>query len=429
MLRRGSLGLVVIPLLACSPDVPADLGERTEDEVVLAGHPLLGHLADALADGGEGLTLEMFLRGDQDYGEAPDPSALFAARRAEHVALPPLGPAEPLRLLTYNAALLGRWYAFISTVMPELATRREVMADIVLADGWDVVLLQEIWDLQDVDRLRAAAVEHGYLVYTGSAKRHEGHGLAIAVRAALVDTAAAQEQEEQAYEQQRELEDFPGPGILRGFLHWSFVHATTGVRVHLFDTHATSFSSFAPTRDFQMRQLGGAVRAVPEDEVAFVGGDFNGGAYYPDDAFGVTGGDTVTGWWANAAAYALFLHYGGVEDMHNAAGVPTDVEDMTAVPAWSDAHFEAPFGGEGFCERVPRPFLTAIDCNSLYFRSYAGTEYPGRIDHLFMRDGQRRVRVQATEMVYVEPRGFGAAGVFELSDHFGVSASILLARP
>lgn len=54
MLRRGSLGLVVVPLLACSPDVPADLGEWPEDQVVLAGHPLLGHLADALVDGGEG---------------------------------------------------------------------------------------------------------------------------------------------------------------------------------------------------------------------------------------------------------------------------------------------------------------------------------------------------------------------------------------
>lgn len=429
MLRRGSVALVVVPLLACSPDVPADLGEWPEDQVVLAGHPVLGHLAGALADGGEGLTLEAFLRGEQDYGEAPDPSALFAARRVEHAALPPQGPAEPLRLLTYNVALLGRWYAFISTVMPELATRREVMADIVLADGWDVVLLQEIWDLQDVDRLRTAAAERGYLVYAGSTKHHEEHGLAIAVRAALVDTAAAQVQDEHPYEQQRELEDFPGPGVLRGFLHWSFVHATTGVRVHLFDTHATSFPSFARTRDFQMRQLGGAVRAVPEDEVAFIGGDFNGGAYYPDDAFGVTGGDTVTGWWSNAAAYAMFLHYGGVEDMHNAAGVPTDVEDMNAVPAWSSAHFDAPFGGDAFCGRVPRPFLTAIDCNSLYFRSYAGTEYPGRIDFLFMRDVQRLVRVQATEMVYVEPRAFGEAGVFELSDHFGVSALVSLARP
>lgn len=426
--RRGSLVVVVAGLVGCSPDLPADLGEWAEDRVVIAGDPVLGHLAAALPDRGEGLTVEQFLRTQQDYGEGPDPGALFVARRAEHVALPPQGPAEPLRLLTYNTALLGRWFAFISTVMPELATRRRVLSDIVLADGWDIVLLQEIWDLQDVDRLRAAAKEHGYLVYAGSEAHHEEHGLAIAVRAALVDQDQPQERSEHQYEQQRELEDFPGPGVLRGFLRWSFVHAPTGVRLHLFDTHATSFPGFARTRDFQVRQLGGAVRAIPEDEVAFIGGDFNGGAYYPDDAFGVTDGDTVTGWWSNTAAYALLLYYAGAEDLHNAAGVPTDVADMDAVPAWSSAHFDAPFGDGVFCEREPRPFLTAIDCNSLYFRSYAGTEYPARIDHLFMRDVQRRVRVQATEMAYTERRMFGEEGPFELSDHYGVAATLTLER-
>lgn len=413
--------------IACSPEVPADLGEWAEDRVVLADHPVLGHLAAALADGDAAQTVEEFLREAQDYEEAPDPSALFAARRAEHLALPPQGPAETLRILTYNTALLGRWFLFISTVMPELATRRRVLTDIVLADGWDIVLLQEIWDLQDIDRLRAAAAKHGYLVYAGSEAHHEEHGLAIAVRAALVDADAPQERREHSYEQQRELEDFPGPGVVRGFLEWSFVHANSGARVHLFDTHATSFPSFARTRDFQVRQLGGAVRSVPEDEVVFIGGDFNGGPYYPDDAFGVTRGDTVTGWWSNTAAYALFLHYAGAEDLHNAAGLPTDVVDMDAVPAWSPAHFDEPFGDAALCASEPRPFLTAIDCNSLYFRSYAGTEYPARIDHLFLRDVRRRVRVQSTQMVYTDRRYFGDAGPFELSDHYGVAATVTLA--
>jgi len=45
-----------------------------------------------------------------------------------------------------------------------------------------------------------------------------------------------------------------------------------------------------------------------------------------------------------------------------------------------------------------------------------------------MRDVQRRVRVQATELAYTEPRMFGAAGPFELSDHYGVGATLTLAR-
>lgn len=428
MLRRASLACAVASLVACTPDIPEDLGTWPEDQVLVAGHPLLGHLAAALPDGGAGLTLEEFLRSDQDYDEAPDPSSLFAARRDAHAALPPQGPAEQLRLLTYNTALLGRWFVFFSVVMPELATRRRVLHDIVLDDGWDIVLLQEVWDLQDVDRLRAAAAERGYLVYAGSEAHHEEHGLAIAVRAALVDTDAPQEHDERTYEQQREPEDFPGPGVSRGFLRWSFVHATTGVRVHLFTTHATSFPDFARTRDFQMRQLGGAIRSIPADDVAFIGGDFNGGTYYPDDAFGVTKGDTVTGWWSNTAAYALLLHYGDAEDLRNAATLPTDVADMDAVPAWSPDYFDRPFGDGAFCRRSPPAFLTGNDCNSLYFRSYAGTEYPARIDHLFMRDPQRRVRVQATEMTYTEPREFADAGRFELSDHYGVTATVTLAR-
>lgn len=428
MLRRASLACAVASLVACSPEIPEDLGTLPEDVVQVAGHPLLGHLAAALPDGGAGLTLEDFLRTDQDYGEAPDPSPLFAARREQHAALPPQGPAEELRLLTYNTGLLGRWFLFFSVVMPELATRRRVLHDIVLDDGWDIVLLQEVWDLQDVDRLRAAAEARGYLVYAGSEAHHEEHGLAIAVRADLVDADAPQEHAEHAYEQQRELEDFPGPGVLRGFLRWSFVHRATGVRVHLFNTHATSFPAFARTRDFQMRQLGRAIRSAPAEDVAFVGGDFNGGAYYPDDAFGVTEGETVTGWWSNAAAYALLLHYGDAEDLRNAAAIPSDVADMDAVPAWSPDYFDRPFGDPAFCERSPPVFLTGNDCNSLYFRSYAGTEYPGRIDHLLMRDPQRRVRVQATEMVYVEPREFADGGRFELSDHYGVAATLTLAR-
>ena len=45
-----------------------------------------------------------------------------------------------------------------------------------------------------------------------------------------------------------------------------------------------------------------------------------------------------------------------------------------------------------------------------------------------MRDPQRRVRVQATEMVYTQPREFADAGRFELSDHYGVAATVTLAR-
>ncbi len=409
-------------LCGCSPSMlPLDLGEHRLDRAALADSPALEHLAAALPDA-EGLTVEDLLREHPAYARAPDPSALLEQMRADHIALPPLAVAAPLRVLSYNTGLLDRWYPFAVVKVPQVDVRRTRSPAELLGDGWDVLLLQEVWDQRDVDAFTQEAARRGYLVHSGSsAAAHEEHGLLMLVREALVDPDGPDERAEETFELQRDIESFPGPGIERGLLSWRFRHAPTGLVINLFDTHTTAFPELAWVREAQVRQLGLRADAVQYDEVVVVAGDINGGAYYPLDRFGEVAGEPVVGWWRNAQAYALLLHYGALWDAHAAAGQADDVAFMDRLPPFGPAYLREPLGDAALCEELAAAF-TATDCNSLYFEQYAATEYPARIDHVLVRDSMERVRVRDSAIVYREPLAEG----YELSDHYGVGVTLLL---
>jgi endonuclease/exonuclease/phosphatase family metal-dependent hydrolase len=73
--------------------------------------------------------------------------------------------------------------------------------------------------------------------------------------------------------------------------------------------------------------------------------------------------------------------------------------------------------------------FTGTDCNRLYFEQYAGTEPPARLDHVLLRDPERRVRVVGAGLTLTERHALGAAGgAVELSDHYGVRATLRVAR-
>lgn len=418
----GPVGLAV--LVGCSADtVPSDLGEHPLDAVPLADSPALAHLAAAMDDP-DGVTVEELYRQRPGYARAPDPSALLDGTRVEHEALLPLAAPEPLRVLSFNTGLLDRWYPFVVVQVPHVDARRERSPAELLGDGWDVLLLQEVWDERDVEAFEQEAARRGYLSYAGSSERHEEHGLLVLVREALVDPDGPDDRREQTFELQRDIERFPGPGVARGLLSWRFRHAPTGVVIHLFDTHTTAFPELAHVRDAQVRQLGLATRDVPDDELVVVAGDVNAGPYYPHDEFAEVDGEPVEDWWRNAQAYALLLHYGGLYDAHAAAGQARDVEWMDRLPAYGPAYRREPLGDASLCEAFERAF-TASDCNSLYFEQYAGTEYPARIDHVLVRDAMDRVRVRDSTVVYAEPLPEG----FELSDHYGVGVTLLVTGP
>ena len=140
-------------------------------------------------------------------------------------------------------------------------------------------------------------------------------------------------------------------------------------------------------------------------------------------------GDTVVSeWWHNTMMYPLMLHYGGMYDSHSALAPASDVARMNQLllPFSLGAYLDAPLAGR--CADIPVDTFTATDCNSLYFQQYAATEYPARIDYVMIRDVARHVRVTASDLVYTEPLDFGAAGSFELSDHFGLGTTLQIER-
>lgn len=426
---RGAVllgGLGIAASVACSADtLPSDLGDDPLDRMPLAGSPALEHLAAAMEDPPEDLTVEALYRDRPAYVRAPDPSALLESMRAEHEALPPLSLPVHLRLLTFNTGLLDRWYPFATVQVPEVDERRVLAPVELLGDDWDVLLLQEVWDLRDVEAFEQEAARQGYLSYAGSRQAHEEHGLVMLVREDLVDPDGPDDRREVTYELQRDIERFPGPGVERGFLAWRFRHAPTGVVLHVLDTHATAFPELSWVRDGQARQLGLAAREASVDEVLIVAGDVNAGPYYPHDAFGEVDGEPVVDWWRNAQAYALLLHYGGLRDVHALVGNADDVALLDRLPAYGPAYHREPWGDAALCDELAGVF-TATDCNSLYFRQYAATEYPARIDHVLLRDHMERVRVMDSAIVYVEPP---AGASVELSDHYGVGVTLLIEGP
>ncbi len=411
-------------MLACAVHPPRDLGSYPADQASLSQTEVLAHLASAAGDVEDVTAL---LRADGNiYTTAPDPSALFEARLAAHQALAPLPEAVELSVLTFNTALLSRTYLGNLVEMPEINARRAVMGERLFSLGYDVLLLQEVWEWSDYETLAFDAARYGYAIYGGTEALHPEHGLAIAVREALINPDVPQEQTEQQFDAQRKLEHWPGPSVRRGWLTWSFTIAGTDRVVHLYDLHATSFVDYWLQRELQARQVGMEVASHPAEDVVILGGDLNSGPYYHTDIWTEGDGTAVAGWWRNATAYALWLHYGEMYDVLNAVEIPQDVRLGSSIPGvWQD-YLTEPYGQLSWCDEIAGVVFTATDCNSLYYRSYGGTEFPARLDHLMIHDPSAVVRVVDAGIVLDEVQDF-AAGQFELSDHYGMAATLHIA--
>ncbi|MFH1807840.1 MAG: endonuclease/exonuclease/phosphatase family protein [Pseudomonadota bacterium] len=432
-MRSGTAVCVVVATVAacsCGPTLPTDLDAVEADRAVLAESTVLAYL-QAAHDRADLRVVDLFRDENLRFARAPDPSELFTERHAEAEAVVPPAVAQKLRVVSYNLGLLDRAkiLGFIDrVVVPELDVRRVAAPDLILGRGDDVVLLQELWELSDLDRFAEAARRHGYRLWGGSVEQHPAHGLAILIREDVLDTQAGEEKQEVSYEVQYDLENFPGPGFRRGYLSWR-VTTADGLTVHLFNTHTTAFPEHWRVRMAQVRQLGLAVRAVPAEDLVLVGGDFNSGAFYVDDTWTLGDGSTSSGWWNNAVAYPLLLHYGELRDLMVDARPARDVELALALPRHAARSLETPYGVEGYCDRHAGQVFTATDCNSLYFRSYAGQEYPVRMDLLLVRASSRAVYAASVDLIFVEKLEFEDAGRFELSDHYGVAADLRVGLP
>lgn len=415
-------------VVGCSRDVPYDLGDNPRDAVVIDRSPVLEHLGEAYEGGGSRTIGELLEDPDPVFTSPPDPRALLDRQAMEQAALEPIEEGENLRVLTFNLGLLDRWYPFTTAWVPEVDLRREHVPPLLLAEGWDVLCFQEVFETIDVERIRVAAEDRGYRIYAGTSKNHEGHGLVIAVREALIDENADEFTHEQIYEQQYNAETFPGPGVERGFIDWSFVHAPTGRRVRIIDTHTSSFAARWRVRAFQARELGLYVRSRRAEEIIVLGGDFNAAPYYPEDVFGVDSGDPVGEWFANTIMYPVLLHYAGgwLIDTMAATGVADDIDGLLDLPDYDAAAWDRePYGDRSLCDGE-KTTLSWDWCNTLGFDNYGGaSEYAARIDYVFVRDLGDDVRVLDAGLYYTEPEMLGEVEV-EISDHYAVGTTLRL---
>jgi endonuclease/exonuclease/phosphatase family metal-dependent hydrolase len=437
-LRRFALALGALlggPAALAGRDPAPPLGAHPKDQALLAGSRELAHLALALRPPGAALggligvdpdgpkVVDLLAGPPPAFFSAPEPALLAAGRPRLGEARAAVAPgAAPLRALSYNTGLLDRKYIAGHVKVPHRDSRRLVLPERLLNDGWDVILLQEVWEWEDVALLAQAAEAAGYRWWAGEERRHVQHGVMILVRAALV--SGPEQRTEGQFEVQRRIERWPGPNVRRGWLSWTFTHAPSGRRLRVASAHPQAWPQFWRERSLQARQLALAVNDAPEDVIVLLGVDLNAAPYYPHDRFGEVKGKPVEQWWRNAITYPLLRHYGDLLDVAALAAPAGDVAAMAALPAWSPSWASQALGGA--CGAVPTGVFSATDCNSLYFASYAGEEYPARLDYLFLRDHSAAVGVHATGQAYVDPMTL-PTGNHELSDHYGVWADLSIA--
>ncbi|MCC7112521.1 MAG: hypothetical protein IT382_24730 [Deltaproteobacteria bacterium] len=413
---------------ACMPAELFPLGSDDKDEVSLADTPA-SHLLDALGESELSLG-ELVGRAPEDFhfDAAPDPTALLTSTQALDDARDPTGTV-PVTVLSYNVALLDAAIFWVIPYKrtPTLVERRAVMPGIVFGSGADVIGLQEVWKQEDVDAFANAAPDAGYRAFVH--ERNEGNdGIMVLLREDKID-GDAELVEHHVYQSQDGLEYFPGPGIRRGWMEVAFQHVDAGP-VRVFNTQMQAFPENWMGRVTQGRELGIAARThSAEEELVLVTGDLNAGPYYPDTNWQPPEGDTQTEWFHNAMSYPLLLAYGDLVDAA-VMGRPAELaaSDVTlgdTVVNNADTSTTIPGAEEGWCDATPNHTFTATDCNELYFRQYAGTEYPARLDHVHVRDRPDLV-VSSSRVVFTEQQRFTDVDI-EPSDHYGVLVELRVA--
>lgn len=408
---------------------PVGLGDDVLDDAKVAETSATAHLRGALADG-ETLTFRQLIeRGDGvAFAATPDPSDLLRDTNVRDDERDAAGRA-PLSVLSYNVALLDvDLLGFIPYAeTPTLALRRSSLANVIFSRGDDVVLLQELWLQPDVEEFLATGEELGYRGFVQDRADHND-GLAVFISDGIIAEGTTPTMEFAAYGSQNGQEYFPGPGIKRGWLSVRFQHPTIG-GLRVFDTHMQAFPENWLGRVKQARELGIIMRGAVDstetaDDLVIVGGDFNAGPYYRKATWTVPDGTVQDRWFHNTLSYPVMLAYADMVDlaiMGRRSDLAIDDVTLGNTVVNDAARAEGiPGADAGWCERTPQTTFTATDCNSIYFQQYAGTEYPARLDHIFGRDGDERIVVDSSEIVFTEPQLFDGTEV-EPSDHYGIA--------
>ncbi len=424
MMRQLAVGGLLLVAAACGPSVP--LGSVEQDNTPINEVPELLHVA-AVLENNTMPVKDLFNARNHKFKDAPNPQLLLKGYQTGNDAKTPAANGVNLSVLTYNVAFLkASPFGIKYSWSPEIDARLAVLPAAVMSRGYDVVLLQEIWHAQELKKFQDDAPGMGYRMFAQDRAEYTD-GLVILVKESILAPGSTPTLVNTPYETQDEKEFWPGPKVKRGFLHLTMQHVTLGT-IHFFDTHMQAFPDQWASRSAQARMLGLAARdASGSDGLAIVTGDMNSGPYYRWNEWRTPNGGTEGDWWSNAVSYPMLLHYGGMADLF-AAG--TEAQDVflgnTVVNAWRDST-TIPGSVVGWCGKTPHVVFTATDCNDLYFRQYAGTEYPARLDHVMARDPRNRLVVTGSTLEFTNRREFPGRGSFELSDHFGVGVSMVVA--
>lgn len=401
------------------------VGQHALDRAALGGSPTLGHLGAALSKP-NGTAADLFAK-DVGFKARPEAGPALAAHHASAVKDAPAG-AVGLSVMTYNVALLdvkpfekqlggsrvGRAISgFIerkaggALESPDIADRRAVLPEAILGTGKDVILLQEVWNPEDVARFQKAAEAKGYVALVTPRDQHTD-GLMTLVKKSLIDESQGGiGQRAVTYGEQDAKERIIG-SVKRGIQEVRFFHKDLGF-VRVANTHAQAYPEHWGERRDQMRTLGLLMRDGDPNDVVIGGGDLNAGPYYPSDTHERKDGKKVGDWYKNGMSYWSLLHYGGATDAALAGRSAAEAQaDVTA------AHTDP---------TTPGWPHTATALNDLYAMQY--DERPARLDHL-MTSGNRAMKAAKSTVDFTERRADVGGS---LSDHYAVSVDLQIARP
>ena len=407
------------------------LGSDETDAFRLLDTAAGNHLAQVL-EGGDALTFQDVIEGGDNivFTDTPVPQGFLRAQNTVDDDRNRHGRGN-LSVLSYNVALLDVDLLGIIPYAetPDLDRRRRTLPGLVFETGADVILLQEVWLEQDVERFIERGEEAGY---EGFVQARTGHndGLLSFVKKSAMAGGSSTEVDFAAYGSQVGTEYFPGPGIQRGWLSVRFTHAEVGP-ITAFNTHMQAFPENWLGRMKQAREVGIILRQIQEEsgDLVLFAGDLNAAPYYKKATWDVPGGATQDRWFHNTFSYSTLLTYGDLLDAvimgRSANDAIADITLGDTVVNNADTALDIPGAEDGWCGRTPNTTFTATDCNSLYFDQYAGTEYPARLDHIFVSDRNGRVVVTGSEILFTKKLQFGDLSR-EPSDHFGVMVRMLV---
>jgi endonuclease/exonuclease/phosphatase family metal-dependent hydrolase len=178
--------------------------------------------------------------------------------------------------------------------MPGLRTRLRALGNALAAAGADVACLQEVGRWRHLPLLRHDETTWAHAMAIAYPYAPKG-GLVTLARLPLVDTNYKAFRERGRAASLHAAERYQGKGVL----HTTFAiaeHSLAVLNTHLSANYSASWSyanPYARVERAQLREIAEVVRAVPEDTILVVAGDFNvpRGSWLYDEFLSATGLD------------------------------------------------------------------------------------------------------------------------------------------